>query len=517
MSAPHVERTAALENGVEGNPLRAALARNRHRTAISRTDYSRPIRVALVDGVIGSGVTVFDYGCGLGDDVRHLRLGGTESWGWDPVHLPDGNRAPAKVVNLGYVVNVIEDADERAKCLACAWACAQRVLIVSARLASQTRDFTPIGRYADGFVTSVPTFQKLYHQNELKTWIEAQLGEPAVAGGPGVFYVFRDPADRMGYLASRYRSNAVDSLPSVALSIDAHKELLKPLVAFFRVHARAPGDDEIDNAAEIRERFGSLRRAYRLIERAHEPDQWQHIITARGHDLLLFLALSRFDGRPRFGQLPLTLRRDIKGLFPSYRQACAEADVALRAVGDLRRVSRATQRSTVGKRTPSALYVHESALDALPPLLRLYEGCARSYIGRIDGANLIKLHTDEPMVSYLSYPEFESDPHPALAEATTVHLQTFRVRERRYGASKNPPILHRKELFVLPDHPLSGKFSRLTRHEESKGLLDDNSRIGTQYGWEQRLQDCGLALKGHRLVRRVHASGSGSLPTVRNS
>ena len=122
----------------------------------------------------------------------------------------------------------------------------------------------------------------------------------------------------------------------------------------------------------------------------------------------------------------------------------------MRAVGDLRRISKASERSIVGKRTPSAFYVHESALDSLPPLLRLYEGCARSYIGRIDGANLIKLHTNEPIVSYLSYPDFESDPHPQLAEATTVHLQTFRVRERHYRRSKNPPILHRKELFLLP-------------------------------------------------------------------
>ena len=511
MSAAHAER----ENVVQATALRAALAGNRHRTAISRTDYSRPIRVALADGVIGPDTTVFDYGCGLGDDLRHLRFRGIECWGWDPVHLHGGNRAHAQVVNLGYVINVIEDADERAKCLACAWDCAERVLIVSGRLASQTRDFTPVGRYADGLVTSVPTFQKLYQQNELRVWIEAQLGQPAVAGGPGVFYVFRDPADRMGYLASRFRSGTADSLPSVASSIDAHKELLQPLVEFFRAHARTPGDDEIDNAAEICERLGSLRRALRLIERAHDPDRWQRIITARGHDLLLFLALSRFDGRPRFGQLPLTLRRDIKGLFPSYRQACAEADVALRAVGDLGRISRATERSNVGKRTPSALYVHESALDALPPLLRLYEGCARSYIGRIDGANLIKLHTDEPMVSYLSYPDFESDPHPALAEATTVHLQTFRIRERRYRTSKNPPILHRKELFLTSDHPLSGKFARLTRHEESKGLLEDSSRIGTRNGWEQRLRDHSLALKGHRLVRRVDTSGNRILPNVR--
>jgi len=68
--------------------------------------------------------------------------------------------------------------------------------------------------------------------------------------------------------------------------------------------------------------------------------------------------------------------------------------------------------------------VHISALETLVPVLRLLEGCARSYIGRAEGANLIKLHRSEPRVSYLSYPDFESDPHPSLAGSTTIHLQT---------------------------------------------------------------------------------------------
>ena len=486
------------------------LARNRHRTAISRTDYSRPISSALADGLIHTDATVFDYGCGLGDDIRHLRRRGINSWGWDPTHRSDGKRASAQVVNLGYVVNVIEDMEERAKCLAHAWSYAEKALIVSARLASQTRDFTPARQYGDGYVTSIETFQKLYEQGELKAWLEAQLGESAVAAGPGIFYVFRDASDRMGFLASRYARRSRASLPLVASSIDEHKELLRSVIEFFEEHAHAPVDDELDNAGLIRERLGSLRRAFRLIERAHDPEHWDRAITARGQDLLLFLALSRFDGRPRFGQLPLTLRRDIKSLFSTYRRACEEADLALYAVGDIQRVRRAAQHSPVGKRTPSAIYAHESALQGLPPILRLYEGCARRYIGRVEEANLIKLHTEEPMVSYLSYPQFETDPHPALAVSVTVHLQTFRLRERDYRTSSNPPILHRKEAFVLPDHPLQAKFARLTRQEEAKGLFEETSRIGTRHGWEQLMIERGFALKGHRVVRQHGTSQPGA-------
>ena len=326
----------------------------------------------------------------------------------------------------------------------------------------------------------------------------------------GLLRLSRQRSDRIGFLASRYRRQRSHVLPSVQSSIEEHKELLQVRSSSSsRNEGRAPAEDELAECDEIRERFGSLRRALRLVERGHDPDEWQKIITARGQDLLLFLALSRFDGRPRFGQLPLPVRRDVRSIFSTYRNACEQADVALLAAGDMGRVLNAAKRSEVGKLTPSALYVHESALDSIHPLLRLYEGCARGYIGRVDGANIIKLHTGEPKVSYLSYPEFDSDPHPALAESLTVHLQTFRLRERDYRGRQNPPILHRKEAFLAPDHPLHAKFTRLTRQEESKGLYDDTAHIGTQRGWEELLSEKGLTLRGHRLIRD-HSAGQRS-------
>jgi DNA phosphorothioation-associated putative methyltransferase len=58
---------------------------------------------------------------------------GVAGEGWDPSHRPDGPRRPAgAVVNLGYVVNVIEDPAERGETLRRAWSLAGRVLVVSA-------------------------------------------------------------------------------------------------------------------------------------------------------------------------------------------------------------------------------------------------------------------------------------------------------------------------------------------------------------------------------------------------
>ena len=45
----------------------------RQRTAIGRIDFSRPIRLAIQDGLINNDTTLFDYGRGRGDDTRRLQ------------------------------------------------------------------------------------------------------------------------------------------------------------------------------------------------------------------------------------------------------------------------------------------------------------------------------------------------------------------------------------------------------------------------------------------------------------
>ena len=52
----------------------AELSASRRKTAIRRPDLSRPVALALRDGLISETSTVFDYGCGHGDDVRRCDL-----------------------------------------------------------------------------------------------------------------------------------------------------------------------------------------------------------------------------------------------------------------------------------------------------------------------------------------------------------------------------------------------------------------------------------------------------------
>lgn len=473
----------------------------RHQTALSRPVLSRPLRLAIEDGLVTAETEVFDYGCGRGDDLRHLGERGIQCRGWDPVYRPGEQRSDSDVVNLGYVVNVIEDVGERELALQHAWHLARRLLVVASRLEMESDADAGIA-YADGYLTRRRTFQKFFAQQELREWIDQTLGVLSVAAGPGVFYVFRDPGLRESFLASRYRRHS--AAPRIRQSdalYQQHRELLEPLIHFVSLRGRLPEQWELPEAPPICAALGSLRRAFGIIQRVTGTEQWEQVKEERSQDLLIYLALARFQVRPRFSTLPPDLQLDVRAFFSNYRHSCAVADELLFSAGRPERIDAACQVSPVGKLTPGSLYVHKSAVTLLPPLLRIYEGCARAYIGAVEGANIVKLSRTKAQVSYLSYPMFERDAHPSLAASLIVPLQTFRVRYLEYRDSANPPILHRKEAFVSSEHPLRARFERLTQEEERNGLYRETRDIGTREAWRARLAECGLELRGHRIVK----------------
>jgi DNA phosphorothioation-associated putative methyltransferase len=229
--------------------------------------------------------------------------------------------------------------------------------------------------------------------------------------------------------------------------------LLESFMAKIATLGRLPESDEFPQAAEIEARFSSLKRAFALVKRVTGTDEWDAIARRCTEDLLVDLALGRFRRRPRMPALPLGLQRDIRAFFGSYANACRLADDQLFRAGDAEAIDDACRHSAVGKLLPNALYIHRSALESLDPLLRIFEGCARAYLGEIDGANLIKLHGRSGKVSYLVYPDFETDPHPALLRSVKLSLRTREIDCLEYAGSANPPILHRKEAFLRPDEP----------------------------------------------------------------
>jgi len=486
----------------------AAEVEARARTALGRVALSRPVQLAVDDRLIEAGETeVLDYGCGRGGDVERLRRAGVLCHGWDPHHRPDGKLEPSDVVNLGYVVNVIEDLDERATTLRKAWALARQVLVIGARLSAETRDLEG-EPYADGLRTSNGTFQKLYSQDELRSWIDSTLRVRAVAAAPGVFLVFRHPALEQEWLLRRVRRTRRVAPVSRQL-LAQHDDLIRPLIQFVTDRGRLPRGNELADGKEIEEEFGTLRSAFAIVRRVTGDERWDRIRDERSQDLLVFVALSRFDGPLRPKDLPEEVRHDIRDLFGSHAAAFRQADRLLGELANRNRVRAAATASPAGKRLPEALYVHIDALAALPPILRVLEGAARRLIGEVAPATVVKLHLDQPAVSYLEYPDFDIAPHPELRRGYVVRIDRLRCHMRDYSGHTNCPILHRKELFLAGEDPRRKRFAALTRQEEAAGLYDHSASIGTQRAWEQLLTERRLGYRGHRLVKVVADGNAG--------
>lgn len=471
---------------------------DRRLTAISRQSLSVPARTAFLDQQIRDATTVLDYGCGRGDDLRALTNMGVHIEGWDPVYFPQGKRKAADTVLLTYVLNVIEDPGERRDTLRQAWKLADRVLVVSTRLNWERRRVTG-EQFNDGLLTSRNTFQHLFGVNELRSYVQEVTQVRCVSAAPGVVYAFKRDDDRLSYLARRiipkgFWRESTDVTSAIAAVVAATEE-----------RGRTPKVDEIPD--QVVEHLGHLqhKELHRLVRAAVDPDKVHEGAKRSTLATLLFLALELFNGRGRFKDLPAHVQSDIRAFFASYAEACKRADRLLLKLRDDTYVRAAMRGSRAGKMTPTSLYVHRRALDQIPTVLRLYEHCAAIAAGRPAQWTVAKLQHEGRGVTWLDYPEFDSDPHPRLHGSYSVDLATLKTSFTSYLEGEDRPLLHRKQEFLAHGDPDAAKYWRLTRAETKAGLYANPSLIRTEQGWEAELRRCGRQLRGHRLIRRREA------------
>ncbi|MFD5209332.1 DNA phosphorothioation-associated putative methyltransferase [Streptomyces anulatus] len=476
--------------------VQQAWSSDRRLTAISRASVSVPARQAVIDNQVAPDRTVLDYGCGRGGDVRALQRLAFRVVGWDPFYQPETRLEPADVVLLTYVLNVIEDPQERRRTLKEAWDLAGTVLVASARLTWEKSKVNG-ETFGDGLLTSRQTFQHLYSPGELRMYVEEVTGVRTVSATPGVVYAFKDDAARLGYLAQRILPDAEwltssDTVSAIAAVVD-HAER----------RGRLPHMEEVPRP--VAQLLGHLRpnQIRRLVRDSADQAKVQRGCKRTTLNTLLFLAVELFNGRGPFSGLPLNIQCDIRAFFSSYREACRRSDRLLLKLRDDEYIRGAMNASAVGKLTPTALYVHQRALHQMPTVLRLYEHCASIAAGRPQAWTLAKLLHRGRAVSWLDYPDFDHDPHPRMLSSYRVEMKTLETSHTLHTHSDDRPLLHRKHEFLSAEDPDVGRYKRLTAAEEKAGLYEHPHLIGAESGWEAELIRCGRALRGHRLVRRA--------------
>lgn len=418
---------------------------DRHKAALVRDELSRPVRLALEAELFTPESTFFDYGCGHGGDLERIAKKGYDSTGWDPFYRPHSPLQEADIVNLGYVINVIENVAERREALLKAYQLTRQVLIVSAQVLIRDRQ-RGLMAYGDGIITERNTFQKYYQQEELKAYIDQVLNVDSIPMGLGIYVVFRDPNRANSFRASRFHSYVRS--PRVLLPLKKfadYQELLTPLMKFYTERGRLPVKGEYFQEEELKAEFGTFKRAFKVILQVTREEDWETIADKRRQEILIYLALSHFSGRPTMKKLPKPLKNDIKVLFGSYQAACFLADEMLLSLRNLDLIKSLCEQSSIGIILKNGFLVHLSALESLPSLLRLFEGCASRTIGRMEMANVVKFHFRVPKISYLYYPNFEQEKYPRLKTSMQIDLRDLEVRYRDFYEQENQPILYEKE------------------------------------------------------------------------
>lgn len=434
---------------------------DRHLTAIVRHELSAPLKTLAKHGFLAGELSIFDYGCGRGDDLRELEAHGLDALGWDPNYRPDADKVNSDIVNIGFVINVIEDRDERIEALIGAWELTDKLLVVSAMLGNESliSQFQP---YKDGIITSRNTFQKYYTQAELKAFIEMSVDENAIAVSPGIYYIFKDKKLEQQFLQNRHKRTykwqhltAPEPVneDQARILFTQHHSLFESFWLTCLTLGRCPANDEFDKSDKLKEVIGSNKKALQLALKWFDKEELKTAETMRKEDLLLYFALAMFEKRKPYTQQPEDLKRDIKAFFDTYKIAQTQATELLFQISDNELIQELcieankllpASKIDIENDEPHALTFHKDFIDLLPLVLRIYVGAALQMYGELDDIQLIKIHMHSGKVTLLGYERFYDSPLPQLKERVKIKMAEQDVDFFDYVIEEKRPLLLNK-------------------------------------------------------------------------
>ena len=485
----------------------------RHLTALSRSSLSAPVQLMIGHGLITKEIEIFDYGCGKGDDLKGLNELGYKCKGWDPHFASENSIETADIVNLGFVVNVIEDPVERVEAIQKSFNLARIAIIISVMLHSKDRQGKP---YRDGFISSRNTFQKYFSQDEFKDYLQNILEIEPIMIGPGIAIVFADKEAEQAFLMGRYRSSNVarrllnSRFSPRSIRVDralkirspritkAEREIekLQPVLNTLWTQAlelgRFPESHEIENNYELL-KIISLVRAKRLIWTNFDLRLLEESAKTRSSEIKLFLAERQFSKQSPYKELNLRLRTDIKTFFGDYKTANQEALKLLVDSANPDKIRDACEEAAsegLGwlDTNNHSLQLHSSLVERLPIILRAYVTCGLVLWNNIDEFHIIKIHIASGKLTLLQYANFENEAIPLLIKRIKINIPKLDYDVFEYDSINfSPPPLLFKSRYMHED--LSGYAEQLAFDEEfdSSQIFDDTDQNLTIIKIKERL------------------------------
>jgi DNA phosphorothioation-associated putative methyltransferase len=439
----------------------------RHKTALVRYQLSQPVQLLMRYGLLKDESTFFDYGCGRGDDLDTLLGSGLDAAGWDPHYALDNPIRESDVVNIGFVLNVIEDADERQLALKRAWELTGQVLAVAV-MSPSSAAIENARPYKDGFLTSRNTFQKYYTQEQLRDFILQTTGADAVPVAAGIFFVFADDLLLQEFQINRYERDTHRSVnlssrrdkPKPSKSIPKLEQAL-PILEHLAEEITALGRPlhSSELSPELKSALGSERIAFKkahhyCIENLCDLDDLASVAAERKDDLILYFAIELFSKHKSYRALPIRLQQDLRAFWGNYANAQIEARQLLFSIGDREAIQKAAEDAAddgLGYLLPDNQFqFHHSILKRLPLILRCYVACGSILFGDIESADIVKIHINTGKLTLQFYENF-SDLLPVISRRIKIDMRSQNVRIFDYD-DLDRQYLFMKSLFLPEGH-----------------------------------------------------------------
>lgn len=487
---------------------------NRERTAISRSQFSSPFQILDQVGLVNDQFSYLDYGCGLGGDASILESLGLLVSAWDPNHRPEGELVARDIVNLGFVINVIEDREERADALLKAYALSKKLLVISAMIASEAHilKFQP---YKDGVITSRNTFQKYYSQEDLRGYIRDVIDKDPVPMGQGVFGIFSDPALEFLYFQNKFRARGKDRVVRRMLSDPERKKILvndnlEELISYWnrcleRGHLASKKSDV--GSEKLLSVFKTVSRVNAIILEEFDEAELFQSQRRRREELILVFSILRFSGKIIFKQLSPEQQSAVRSHFSNVTELNEAIEEQFSKLTDTSQIEQLavewSEEEGVGfVEEGKSLTFHKTFYSSLPLTLKLYVSCAEQLYSDFDVIQLIKIHFHTGKVSFMGYDNFSSSPIPMLRERIKVELWSQNVRFYDYIYEHTPKPLYLKSLFQDVSFEDYSKQKAFDERLKLYGYAPTTPHFGpAKAELDRLLRRDGLQIKGYRFHR----------------
>ena len=153
-----------------------------------------------------------------------------------------------------------------------------------------------------------------------------------------------------------------------------------------------------------------------------------------------------------------------------------------------------------------SLDLHVSLLDTLPPILRVYVGCADMLSRCLSHADMIKIHIHSGKVTFSSYDDFYGSAVPELRERVKVSLWQRKVEYFDYIGPFEPRPLLFKSLYLPESSEHYDSQAEFDRQLMKLGIFNATSEGPARQEFYRKLRQTGYYIRDFQLLPDVGLS-----------